>query len=63
MATPESLSRQIQVGNELLSVVSTMKGLAAVAIREFEEAVDALREYTTNIELGLQILFSCNPES
>lgn len=63
MATPESLSRQIQVGNELLSVVSTMKGLAAVAIREFEEAVDALREYTTNIELGLQILFSGNPES
>jgi F-type H+-transporting ATPase subunit gamma len=63
MPTPESLGRQLQVGEELLSVVGTMKGLAAVSIHEFEEAVRALREYTITIELGLQILFSIRPES
>lgn len=63
MPTPESLDRQLRVGEELLSVVGTMKGLAAVSIHEFEEAVRALREYTATVELGLQILFSVRPES
>lgn len=63
MATLESLSRKLHIGEELHSVVGTMKALAAVSIHEFEEAVDALREYTTTIELGLQILFGTRPEA
>lgn len=63
MATLESLSRKLRIGEELHSVVGTMKALAAVSIHEFEEAVNALREYTTTIELGLQILFGMRPEA
>jgi F-type H+-transporting ATPase subunit gamma len=63
VATLESLNRQLQVGEELHSVVGTMKGLAAVSIHDYEKAVRALREYTTTIELGLQILFRSEPGS
>lgn len=45
-----------------MSIVSTMKGLAAVSIREFEEAVVALREYTRTVEHGLQIALTRHPE-
>lgn len=61
MATLESLNRQMRVGEELHSVVGTMKGLAAVSIHEYEKAVGALREYTATIELGLQVLFKSEP--
>lgn len=63
MATVQSLGRKLQVGEELRSVVGTMKGLAAVSIHEYEQAVEALREYTTSIEQGLQILFFGRPET
>lgn len=62
MATVQSLGRKLQVGEELHSVVGTMKGLAAVSIHEYEQAVEALRVYTASIEQGLQILFSGRPE-
>lgn len=62
MTTAASLERQLWVGGELLSIVGTMKGLAAVSIQEFEEAVRALREYTLTVELGLQVVFSRRPE-
>lgn len=62
MPTVESLRRKLTVGEELHSVVSTMKGLAAVSIHEYEKAVRALREYTTTIEQGLQILLMTGPE-
>jgi F-type H+-transporting ATPase subunit gamma len=57
MATLQQLERRVRSGEELRSVVGTMKGLAAVAIHEFEAAVRALHEYTTTIEQGMQILF------
>lgn len=62
MTTAASLERQLWVGGELLSIVGTMKGLAAVSIQEFEEAVRALREYTLTVELGLQVVFSRRPD-
>jgi F-type H+-transporting ATPase subunit gamma len=62
MTTPAALERQLRVGGELLSIVATMKGLAAVSIHEFEEAVNALREYTLTVEQGLQIVFRGRPE-
>lgn len=62
MPTIEGLSRKIRVGEELHTVVGTMKGLAAVAIHDFELAVGALSEYTTTVEQGLRILLSLQSE-
>ncbi len=56
MATLEQLRGQIESTGELRSVVKTMKALAAVHIRQYERAVDALREYERNVERGLQIV-------
>ncbi len=61
MATIETLSRKLRVGEELQSVVGTMKGLAAAEIHAYESAVQALREYTTTVEQGLQILLMTSP--
>ncbi len=62
MSTASALQRRLALGSELLSVVATMKGLSAVYIHEFEDAVDALRHYTETVELGLQAVFSIHPE-
>ncbi len=63
MPTMQSLDRTLRTGEELHSVVRTMKGLAAVSIHEYEEAVRALREYTRTIERGWQIVFRRDPAS
>jgi len=41
---------------DLLSVVKTMKALAAVSIRQYQRAVDSLRDYNRTVEMGLQIV-------
>lgn len=56
METLESLSRQIDTATDLSSVVTTMKTLAAVSIHQYEQAVEALREFNRTIELGFQIV-------
>jgi F-type H+-transporting ATPase subunit gamma len=58
MPTVEGLSHRLRIGEELHSMVGTMKGLAAVAIHDYEQAVRALHEYTVTVEQGLQILLS-----
>lgn len=63
MATLEYLNRKLQVGEELHSVVATMKGLSAVAIHDYERAMEALREYTNTVERGLQVVLFGRPES
>lgn len=63
MPTVETLSRKLRVGEELQSIVGTMKGMAAVSIHEYEAAVRALREYTATIEQGFQMLFMARPEA
>jgi len=63
METLEALGHQIEAVEDLQSVVKTMKGLAAVNIRQYEQAVAALREYNRAIELGLRILLKTVPES
>ncbi len=62
MQTLEALSRQIHTVHDLQSVVKTMKGLAAVNIRQYEEAVRALRDFGRSLELGMQILLLHAPE-
>ncbi|MFZ6030143.1 MAG: F0F1 ATP synthase subunit gamma [Chloroflexota bacterium] len=59
--TIEALRSQIGSIEEMQSVVTTMKALAAVNIRQYEEAVAALAEYNHAIELGLQIALRHKP--
>ncbi len=56
MATLESLRRKVEATEDLQSVVRTMKALAAVNIRQYEQAAAALLEYRRTVELGLRVL-------
>ncbi|PKN06582.1 MAG: F0F1 ATP synthase subunit gamma, partial [Deltaproteobacteria bacterium HGW-Deltaproteobacteria-7] len=56
MQTTESLKRRMKSAGDLLSVVKTMKALAAVSIRQYQRAVDSLRDYNRTVEMGLQIV-------
>ncbi len=56
METVEGLKRQIESTRELSSVVRTMKALSAASIRQYEEAVESLNQYSRTIELGFQIV-------
>jgi F-type H+-transporting ATPase subunit gamma len=55
MPTIEGMKRKIQSTQDLLSVVKTMKALAAVNIRQYERSVASLREYSKAVEMGLQV--------
>lgn len=55
MADIESLRRRIESTEDLLSVVKTMKALAAVNIRHYEQAVEALEDYSRTVEQGIQV--------
>lgn len=55
MDTAESLRRAITVTGELHSVVKTMKALAGVNIRQYEQAAHAVADYNRTVEMGLQI--------
>lgn len=56
MQTTESLKRRIKSAGDLLSVVKTMKALAAVSIRQYQRAVESLEDYNRTVEMGLQIV-------
>ena len=56
METVESLKRRIRTAEDLHSVVRTMKALAAVNIRQLEDAVESLADYSRTIELGLRVV-------
>jgi F-type H+-transporting ATPase subunit gamma len=56
MQTTETLKRRIKSAGDLLSVVKTMKALAAVSIRQYQKAVESLTDYNHAIEMGLQIV-------
>ena len=52
METLEGLRRKIRAAEDLQSVVKTMKSLAAVNIRQYDQAVRSLAQYSRTIELG-----------
>ena len=54
--SPESLKITIDTIQDLYSVVKTMKSYSAVNIRQYEQAVDSLGEYTRTVEMGFHIL-------
>lgn len=61
METIEDLKRRIESTEDLQSVVKTMKAMAAVKIRQFEKAVEALSDYNKTVEMGLQIILRGRP--
>jgi F-type H+-transporting ATPase subunit gamma len=57
MQTTEILQKKIKTSHDLLSIVKTMKTLAAVNIRQYEGAVKALEEYNRIVDQGWRIWF------
>jgi len=55
-ATLEQVDRRVGAAEELLSVTHTMKGLAAVNARQFEQAAATLDEYEAIVERGIQVV-------
>jgi F-type H+-transporting ATPase subunit gamma len=55
MQTLESLRGRIESTEDIRSVVSTMKAMAAVSINRFERAAAAVNDYLQIIETGFQI--------
>ncbi len=53
MDTLQSLHRKIKSAGDLLTVVRTMKSLAAANIHQYEKAVNSLDQYYRTVELGL----------
>jgi F-type H+-transporting ATPase subunit gamma len=62
MQTLERLRRQRRVAEDLHSVVGTMKGLAAVSVRRYQRAVDALDDYVATIELAMRVVLRHQPD-
>lgn len=56
MTNAQSLQAKIHHVEDLQAVVKTMKALAAVSIRQYEQAVAVLGEYSQSIETGFQIV-------
>lgn len=55
MQTLEAVKRKLESAEDLQSVVKTMKAMAAVSIRQYEEAVQSLEQYNRTIEMAFQI--------
>jgi F-type H+-transporting ATPase subunit gamma len=60
--TIESIKRRIDNTQDLMSIVKTMKTLAAINIRQYERAVESLANYNRTIEMGFQVLLRNLPE-
>lgn len=60
MATLEGLVRKIKSVEDLQSIVRTMKAMAAANLRQYERAVESLKDYHHTVELGLQIVLRRN---
>ncbi len=61
MATLLELRSQLDSARDLRGVVTTMKSMAAVNLRQFQRAADALEEYRRTVERGLQIALREHP--
>ncbi|MEX0387169.1 F0F1 ATP synthase subunit gamma [Spiribacter onubensis] len=61
METQEALRHQLDSLDDLQSIVRTMKALSASSIREYEQAVEALRQYENTIELGFAAALRDHP--
>ncbi len=62
MSTLEALQKQIASGEDLSSIVKTMKALAATSVRQYEKAAESLDDYYHTIELGLSVVLTSELE-
>jgi F-type H+-transporting ATPase subunit gamma len=60
--TISAIRNQIQSVKQIQSVVTTMKALAAVNIRQYEDAVKAINQYNHTVETGLEVALRHRPE-
>jgi F-type H+-transporting ATPase subunit gamma len=63
MQTLAQLKRRIDSTGDLHSVVRTMKSLAAVSIRQYEEASRSLVDYAHTIDMALGIVLRHDPDT
>jgi F-type H+-transporting ATPase subunit gamma len=63
MEPAEAIKRRINNTEDLLSIVKTMKTLAAINIRQYDKAVKSLADYYRAIEMGFQVLLRNAPEA
>lgn len=61
MQTLQEMERKLKNTGDLHTVVRTMKSLAAVNIRQYEEANRSLKEYFRTVELGLRAVLPSHP--
>lgn len=61
METLEHLRRRLDAFDDLGGIVRTMKALAAVSIRQYEQAVHALSGYYRTVELALHVVLRDMP--
>jgi F-type H+-transporting ATPase subunit gamma len=57
----QRLRRRMSSAEELRSVTRTMKGLAAVNVRQFEQAAGVIDEYQSVVERALQVVLRDSP--
>lgn len=62
MPTLEDLRRRLDAIEGLQSIVRTMKTLASVNVRQYDEATTALADYARTVEQGLQIALRASPD-
>jgi len=62
-STLETLQKQIASGEDLSSIVRTMKALAATSVRQYEKAAESLDDYYHTVELGLSVALASPSES
>lgn len=63
MQTLQSMERKLKSADDLYTVVRTMKSLAAVSIRQYEEAARSLEEYFHCVEMGLRAALRTHPHA
>lgn len=63
MQTAETIRARLETVEDLRSIVRTMKALAAVSIRQYEDAVTSLAEYARGVDLGMQVLLRSRPRT
>jgi F-type H+-transporting ATPase subunit gamma len=59
----EGIKRSIRSAEDLYAIVRTMKSIAVVNIRHYEQVVEAVAEYYRTVELGLQAVLMGQPMS
>lgn len=61
MDSLEDINKKLNSSYRVQKIVKTMKALSITNIKLYEKSVDALYQYKSNIELGMQAILSKNP--